>query len=128
MENLDLYILTSIIVTLFIVFFIGIWRTITDVSKEFDNGTYQPSSKETGPRAALFNLMAKLFDDKTLPKEEKKIIHTAVARTIADMESDGVYFPSEVIEKMKEQREELFCEYSGLPSPKAYEVNKVIKK
>jgi hypothetical protein len=42
-------------------------------------------------------------------------------KTIADMESDGIYFPQEVKEKMKEYREELHCEYSGLPSPKSYE-------
>ncbi len=125
MDNLDLYILTSIIVTLFIVFFVGIYRAIKDV----DAVTYTNSGKEGGPRAALFNLMAKLFEDDNLPKEQKKIIHRAVSRTISDMESDGVYFPSEVIEKLEEQREELYCEYSGLPSPMSYVDTKVrVKK
>jgi hypothetical protein len=41
-------------------------------------------------------------------------------RTMADMESDGIYFPEEVKEEMKRQREELYCEYSGLPSVLAY--------
>ena len=125
MDNLDLYILTSIIVTLFIVFFVGIYRAIKDV----DAVTYSNSGKEGGPRAALFNLMAKLFEDDSLPKEQKKIIHKAVSRTISDMESDGVYFPSEVIEKLEEQREELYCKYSGLPSVKSYgEIKKLIEK
>jgi hypothetical protein len=125
MDNLDLYILTSIIVTLFIVFFVGIYRAIKDV----DAVTYSNSGKEGGPRAALFNLMAKLFEDDSLPKEQKKIIHKAVSRTISDMESDGIYFPSEVIEKLEEQREELYCKYSGLPSVKSYgEIKKLIEK
>jgi hypothetical protein len=40
---------------------------------------------------------------------------------LPDMESDGVYFSDDVIEEFEKQREELHCEYSGLPSPKAYE-------
>ena len=36
------------------------------------------------------------------------------------MESDGMYFSEEVREKLEKEREELFCEYSGLPSVKAY--------
>ena len=125
MDNLDLYILTSIIVTLFIVFFVGIYRAIKDV----DAVTYSNSGKEGGPRAALFNLMAKLFEDDSLPKEQKKIINKAVSRTISDMESDGIYFPLEVIEKLEEQREELYCKYSGLPSVKSYgEIKKLIEK
>jgi hypothetical protein len=32
------------------------------------------------------------------------------------MESDGMYFSEEVKEKLQKEREELFCEYSGLPS------------
>ena len=42
-------------------------------------------------------------------------------KTISDMESDGVYFPEEIKDKLQEYREEMHCEYSGLPSPKAYE-------
>ena len=125
MENLDIYILTSVLATLFIVFFVGIYRAIKDV----DAGTYVNSGKEGGPRAALFNLMAKLFEDDSLQKEQKKIIHKAISRTIADMESDGIYFPSEVIQKLEKQREELYCNYSGLPSVKSYgEIKKLIEK
>jgi len=39
------------------------------------------------------------------------------------MESDGMYFPEEVKEQLKEYREEMHCEYSGLPSPKSYQNN-----
>ena len=117
MQNLDIYILTSIVATLFIVFFVGIYRAVKDVDAE----TYKTSGKEGGPRAALFNLMAKLFEDDTIPKKEKKKMYKAMAQTIADMESDGVRFPNEIKEEMIKQREELHCEYSGLPSPKYYE-------
>lgn len=117
MENLDIYILTSVVATLFIVFFVGIYRAVKDVDAE----TYKSSGKEGGPRAALFNLMAKLFEDDTIPKKEKKKIIKAMTETLADMESDGIRFSDNVKEEMEKQREESFCEYSGLPSPKAYE-------
>jgi hypothetical protein len=42
------------------------------------------------------------------------------------MELDGVYFSDEVKEKLEKEKEELFCEYSGLPSPKAYEMDNQI--
>jgi hypothetical protein len=64
-------------------------------------------------------MMQKLFDEE-VPKKEQKVIYNAVKRTISDMESNGMYFPDEVKEKLKEYREEMHCEYSGLPSPKAY--------
>ena len=43
-----------------------------------------------------------------------------VARTISDMESDGVYFPDHARERMSRDREKLVCHYSGLPSVIAY--------
>ena len=117
MENLDIIILTSIVSTLFIVFGILMYKEFSNMEK---NGyQYDPNAKKYG-RDALFEMMAKLFEDEA-PKEEKKIIYKAVKRTISDMESDGMYFPEEVQEKLKEYREETYCEYSGLPSPKSYE-------
>jgi hypothetical protein len=87
---------------------------------------YDPNSKKYG-RDALFDMMARLFEDEA-PNAEKKIIYKAVKRTISDMESDGVYFTEEIKDKLEEYREETYCEYSGLPSPKAYEsVNTIIK-
>ena len=66
MENLDIYILTSIVATLFIVFFIGIYRAVKDV----DENSYK-YEKPGGPRVYLFNLMAKLFEDEKMTKKEK---------------------------------------------------------
>ena len=124
MENLDIFILTSIVATLFAVFFIAIYREFSRMDKE--GYKPNPNEKKYG-REALFVLAAKLFEDEKVPKKDKEIIYRAVNRTIADMESDGIYFPSEAKEELRKQREEAYCEYSGLPSPKAYEINQIIK-
>jgi len=117
MENLDIIILTSIVSTLFIVFGILMYKEFSSMEK---NGyQYDPYAKKYC-RDALFDMMARLFEDEA-PKEEKKIIYKAVKRTISDMESDGIYFTEEVKDKLQEYREEMHCEYSGLPSPKSYE-------
>lgn len=116
MENLDVYILTAVVATLFLVFIIGIYRAVKDV----DENSYK-YEKEGGPRASLFKVMGRLFDNETISKKEKKKIYKVVVQTIADMESDGVRFSEEDKKEMEKHREECFCEYSGLPSPKAYE-------
>lgn len=41
-------------------------------------------------------------------------------RTISDMEVDGIYFSTEIKEKMKIKEIDLHCEYSGLPSVMSY--------
>ena len=115
MENLDIIILTTIISTLFVVFGILMYRELSTI----DENSYK-TAKNGGPRVYLFNLMARLFDDE-VPVKERQVIYKAVKRTMADMESDGMYFPDDVREKLKEYREEMHCEYSGLPSPKSYE-------
>ena len=124
MQNLDIYILTSIVATLFIVFGIAMYREFSRMGRE--GYQYNPNEKKYG-RDALFVLAAKLFEDEKVPKRDKEIIYKAVNRTIADMESDGIYFSEDAKEELRKQRDELHCEYSGLPSPKAYEVNQIIK-
>lgn len=123
MENLDLIILSSVISILFIVFIVGIYQAIKDA----DKNDYR-YVKEGGPRVWLFNTMAKLFEDERVTKKDKKVIYKAMYRTISDMESDGIYFPDTVKEKLKEYREELHCEYSGLPSVLSYSIKKEEKK
>lgn len=93
MENLDIYILTSIVATLFAVFFIAIYREFSKVEK---NGyQYDPNAKKYG-RDALFELAAKLFEEEGIKtkvsKKKKQEAYRAMYRTMADMESDGVYF------------------------------------
>jgi hypothetical protein len=116
MENLDIVILTSILSTLFVVFGVLVYKELSNV----DENSYK-SSKAGGPRVYFLKLMEKVFDNNSIPVEEKKTIYKAVKRTISDMESDGIYFPDDVKDKLKEYRDELLCEYSGLPSPKSYE-------
>jgi hypothetical protein len=111
--NLDILILTSIVVTLFTTFIITLWREFTTMNVT----KYQPSKKE-GPRGQLVNFIGNLMEDKTIDKEQ---VFKAMSRTIADMESDGIYFSNEVKQVLEKQRDELYCEYSNLPSVKSYE-------
>jgi len=118
MENLDILLLTAVVSTLFIVF---IGFTIKELVNADKN---QKSERETGPRADLVKFMGRLFDTpvKTNADATQKLkLYNRIERTISDMESDGVYFPDEVKKELKKKRTELRCEYSGLPSVKAYE-------
>lgn len=125
MDNIDIIILSSVISTLFIVFGVLMYKEFSNIEK---NGwQYDPNAKKYG-RDALFEMMARLFEDedvtkarKKISKKEKEIVYKAIHRTISDMESDGIYFPEKVKEQLKEYREEMHCEYSGLPSPKSYQ-------
>jgi hypothetical protein len=116
MENLDIIILTTIVSTLFAVFFILTFKELSRMEKT--PYKYDPNEKKYG-RDALFVFAQKLFDEESTKKMTKII--SSVSRTISDMESDGVYFPIEVKEELLKKREELWCEYSNLPSVKAYE-------
>jgi hypothetical protein len=115
MENLEIIILSTIVSTLFVVFGVLMYKELSSV----DENTYK-TSKDGGPRVYLMKMMGRLFDDE-IPVNERRVIYKAVRRTMADMESDGIYFPEDVRERLKEYREELNCEYSGLPSVKSYE-------
>jgi hypothetical protein len=94
---------------------------------EKEEYTYKPNVKRYG-RDAVYDLLERLFDDETKSKSQKLDLFKTLDRTIADMESDGMYFSEDIKEKLEKEREELFCEYSGLPSPKSYESVKIIKK
>lgn len=118
MENLDIYVLTSIVATLFIVFFTTMYREFGRMGSE--GYKYNPAEKKYG-RDALFAFATKLFEDKVVSKKEKKLVYKAMFRTMADMESDGVYFDEDIKKEIIKQKEEWNCEYSGLPSPKYYE-------
>jgi hypothetical protein len=116
---MEIILLSSIVVTLFVVFGIATYREFSVMSeKEY---VYV---KETGGRASLVNFMGRLFDNESSSKKmtvkQKELVYKAMHRTIADMESEGIYFPDEVKEELKKQREELHCEYSGLPSVLSY--------
>jgi hypothetical protein len=118
MENLEIIVLTTIVSTLFLVFFILMYKEFSKMEKE--EYTYNPNVKRYG-RDRVYDLLERLFDDDLTPKSQKVKLFKTIDRTIADMESDGMYFSEDIKEKLEKEREELFCEYSGLPSPKAYE-------
>jgi hypothetical protein len=120
MENLEIIVLTTIVSTLFLVFFILMYREFSKMEKE--EYTYNPNVKRYG-RDGIYNLLERLFDDETKSKSQKAKLFKTIDRTIADMESDGMYFSQDIKEKLEKEREDLFCEYSGLPSPKAYETD-----
>jgi predicted Holliday junction resolvase-like endonuclease len=118
MENLEIIILTTIVSTLFLVFFVLMYKEFSKMEKE--EYTYKADVKRYG-RDGIYNLLERLFDDDLQTKSQKVKLFKKIDRTIADMESDGMYFSKDIKEKLEKEREELFCEYSGLPSPKAYE-------
>ena len=119
MENLDIIILTTVLSTLFLVFIIAVYREVKNV----DQDSYK-IQKDGGPRADMVRFIGRLFDDETASKKmtynQKDIIYKAFNRTIADMESEGVYFPEDIKDELKKQRDEMLCEYSGLPSVQSY--------
>jgi hypothetical protein len=117
MKNLDVLILSAFAATGFVIFIVGCFREFAKMEKE----EYKPSTgnKKFG-RDAVYDLMERMFDDTKQTKEDKIKLIKTLDRTISDMESDGMYFSEEVKEKLEKEREELFCEYSGLPSVKSY--------
>ena len=96
--ELDILLLTAVVVTLFIVFIVAVLREF----KVMENETYR-YQKESGPRAGLVNFVGNLVVNKSLTKEEKKVIYKAMHRNIADMESDGVYFDNSLKEIVENQ-------------------------
>ena len=120
MENLEIIILTTIVSILFVVFFVLMYKEFSKMEKE--EYTYKADVKRYG-RDGIYNLLERLFDDELQTKSQKAKLFKTIDRTIADMESDGMYFSEDIKEKLEKEREELFCEYSGLPSPKAYETD-----
>lgn len=118
MENLDIIVLSSIVSTLFVVF---LGFTFKELSKPQEKSF---ASEESGPRANMIKYIGKLFDEPVITDEDanKRIYqYKAIQNLISDMESNGVYFPEEVKKELQKKREELKCEYSGLPSVKSYE-------
>jgi hypothetical protein len=117
MENLDIIILSTIVTTLFIVFGFVTIKELRSVDLN------SKPSEETGPRANMIRFVGRLFDEsetKKMNPRQQAMVYSNVKRTIADMETDGVYFPKEVKDKLKKKREELICNYSDLPSVMSY--------
>jgi len=120
MDNIGIIILSIFVTIAFVVFIVASIKEISKMDKE----PYQYKKPVFG-RDALYNLLENLFNDDKLSVKEKKNLLKTIDRTISDMESDGMYFPEEIKDELEKQREELYCEYSGLPSPKAYDVDQI---
>lgn len=115
MQNLDIIVLTTILSTLFLVFGIVVFKEIKNIDMN--------ETEEGGPRADFVRFIGNLFDEESAKKmnpKQKVVLYKQVKRTIADMESDGVYFPKEVKNELKKKRDEMTCEYSGLRSVISY--------
>lgn len=117
MQNFDIILLSSIVSTLFVVFLGLTVKEFIVADKKKATGS------ENSPRARLVRKVGELFDSPSqgMALPEKIAVIKSMERVMADMESDGVYFSEEVKIELEKKRKELVCEYSGLPSTKAYE-------
>jgi hypothetical protein len=89
---MEIVVLTVVIVTLFLVFIVTIWRELNRVSSP----NYKPKKgRPTGGRYALFNLIEDSSKSKVEKNKKVKRQSPMQFGTIADMESDGVYFNRE---------------------------------
>ena len=96
MENLDIILLTVVVAVAFLVFIVTTLKEFTKMETEVYTDL---KSKPSYGRDALYDLLQKLFDDESIPKTDKKTVLKTIGRTMADMESDGLYFPEEIKEK-----------------------------
>lgn len=88
MENIDIIIMTVVVVGVFVVF-------ITSTVKELNQMTHEPYQieKEYGySSAALFKVLGDMIEDHEIPEKHRVNLKTTLKRTMSDMDSDGVYF------------------------------------
>lgn len=100
MENLDVIILTILVVVSFVIF-------IATSIKEFGRMEEKPYKFEKASgftRAALFNTLSSLFTEEDITEQTRNRIKNNLKRTISDMETDGVYFSDKAIKKPKKEK------------------------
>jgi hypothetical protein len=100
MENLDVIILTLVVVVSFVVFI------VTSV-QEFGRMEEEPweYEKASGPtRAALFNALSSLLDEDETPEKKRKRRKGPIKRTISDMDTDGVHFDEKAKKRMEKDK------------------------
>jgi hypothetical protein len=100
MENLDIIILTVVVVIAFIVFIV----TSIQEFKKMEDSPYEFERASGITRAALFNLLSSLVDDEELPEKNREKFKSTIKRTISDMETDGVYFNKDDKKAIKKER------------------------
>jgi Zn-dependent oligopeptidase len=99
MENLDVILLTTVVVIAFVIFIV---TSVQEFSKMEDK-PYKFEKASGFNRAVLFNLLSSLFDEEEFPEKNREKFKNTLKRTIADMETDGVYFDKEAKESLKEK-------------------------
>lgn len=83
MENLDIVILTTIVVILFMVFILATFREIMeDAKKPFKGG------KERGPRADMMEFVGSIFSDEQIEPGEKKELLNIIKKKIDQIDID----------------------------------------
>lgn len=103
MENLDVIVLTVLVVGAFIVFIVTSLKEINRIVDE----PYQYEKASGFTRAALFNALSSLFeDDEEIPNEKREKFKSTLKRTIADMETDGIYFDKTAKRNLSKNRED----------------------
>lgn len=83
MENLDLIILTTIVVILFIVFILATFKEFMEDAKNPYKG-----GKERGPRADMMEFVGRIFSDDHIEPKEKKELLNIIKKRIDDIEVD----------------------------------------
>lgn len=98
MENLDIIILTSVVIISFVIFIISSMKEINRMEEE----PYE-FEKATGfSRPALFNVLRALFEEDDMEEEDKERFRNTLKRSISDMHTDGVHFDrSKLLQKKK---------------------------
>ena len=83
MENLDLIILTTVVVILFMVFIIATFKEIIEEAKNPFKG-----GEEGGPRAEMIKFVGKLFSDERMEPQEKKELLNIIKKSIDEIKVD----------------------------------------
>jgi len=102
MENIDIIILTVLVVSAFVVFIV---TSVQEFSKMEDK-PYEFEKASGFTRAALFNVLSSLFDDDEIPEKTREKYKNSLKRTISDMETDGVYFDEKVKKSLKKGQDQ----------------------
>jgi hypothetical protein len=96
MENTEIFVLTGIICTLFALFIIGPLFYAHQISQSRTEAEIKSTRKNGGQQKkaeTLQHFYQGILSEPSLSKKEKTTLAKIMNRTIADMDSDGVYFP-----------------------------------
>lgn len=84
MENLDIILLTTIVVILFLVFILATFKEIMEDTKNPYKG-----GKERGPRADMMEFVGRIFSDDHIEPTGKKELLNIIKKRIDDIEVDA---------------------------------------